>query len=114
MVMVNYIGLQTDARYWDSPTTYDPSRFLGELPAGSDSAYIPFGVGPRTCVGANMGNLEGVSILVMILQKYRLEARERRPGTQLRITIQVRGGPQIRIRRRSAPEVPGGVCDGDG
>ena len=60
-VMIDIIGLHKDPRYWNNPTVFDPNRFLpGPNQEQVESgAYIPFGGGPRTCIGNIFGLLEG-------------------------------------------------------
>ena len=47
---------------WDNPDAFDPSRFLGERRERIDRfAYIPFGAGPRVCIGMAFAMQEGIS-----------------------------------------------------
>lgn len=58
---------------WSDPTTFDPARFLpGALPPPRH-AYIPFGAGPRICVGAQFALAEAVIVLARLLRTFRLE-----------------------------------------
>lgn len=63
-----------DARLWPNPETFDPERFsperIGDIPA---YAYIPFGGGPRICMGNSLAIVEIVLLTATVLQRYRLE-----------------------------------------
>ena len=58
-VGVGVYALQRDPRLWDRATEFDPDRFAPELAKGIDRwQYLPFGAGPRTCVGDHFAMLE--------------------------------------------------------
>ncbi len=75
---------------WDAPDTFDPSRFMGqaseEIPR---FAYLPFGAGPRVCIGASFAMQEMMIILATYLKKFRFH----NIGSELPIPIM-----QITIR----------------
>ena len=59
--------------FWDRPDVFDPERFLPENSKGRDKfAYIPFGAGPRQCIGNNLGLLEASLVMTCILQRFEL------------------------------------------
>lgn len=59
--------------FWDEPEKFDPERFTPERKAERPRyAYIPFGGGPRQCIGNNFAMAEAILILATISQKYRL------------------------------------------
>lgn len=55
---------------WDDPDRFDPDRFAGPRP--SRFAYLPFGAGPRICIGANLAITEATLILAEIARRWRL------------------------------------------
>jgi cytochrome P450 len=59
--------------YWPNPEKFDPERFDGwdEKPH-PDPIYIPFLIGPRSCIGENFAMVEGQLILATLAQKFRL------------------------------------------
>lgn len=55
-------------RYWESPDHFDPDRFVSVTP--KVGTYIPFGLGPRVCTGANIAQLEAALIMAEVLRRY--------------------------------------------
>jgi cytochrome P450 len=72
-VLVSPYVTHRNLRYWEDPEIFDPDRFLPERSAGRpEFAYLPFGGGPRKCIGDYFAMTEGVLILATIAQRYRL------------------------------------------
>ncbi len=88
------------ADVFDDPHAFRPERFLGDaraqIPKG---AYVPFGGGPRICIGMRFGELEVRAITAAILKRFRLDLE---PGWELRVrqmpTLSPRGGLPMRVR----------------
>jgi cytochrome P450 len=76
---------------WEDPNAFRPERFAPEakraLPKG---AYVPFGAGPRTCIGMRFGQLEIRTIASLMLTRFGYELA---PGYRLRIRQQPTIGP---------------------
>ena len=61
---------------WENPDRFDPERFAPERAAARPRfAYIPFGAGPRICIGAAFAMAEAMLILATIAQRYRLRLK---------------------------------------
>ena len=83
---------------WPDPERYDPDRFLPEREAArSRFAYIPFGGGPRGCIGNQFAMVEAQLIVAAVAQRYRVELV---PGQEIRPEplITLRPAPGIRAR----------------
>lgn len=63
--------------YWEKANTFVPERFLPENKTSRDRfAYIPFGGGPRVCIGATFAMNEAVILLATIMKHFRVKLRE--------------------------------------
>lgn len=101
LVIAPYV-LHRHRRLWDRPDFFDPSRFLGEARTKIDRfAYLPFGTGLRTCIGAAFALQETTLILATIMRHFVLEVA---PGHTvwplLRVTLRPAGGLPMLVRRR--------------
>lgn len=50
-VIISTLGLHRDKNFFPDPEKYDPDRFTNEMRAYDEDAYMPFGIGPRNCLG---------------------------------------------------------------
>jgi cytochrome P450 len=65
--------LHRHRRRWTNPDGFDPTRFLAGAPPPERYAYMPFGAGPRVCVGAQFALTEAVVVLARLLRSFRIE-----------------------------------------
>ena len=69
-------------RLWVEPLRFEPSRFSAEAKATRHRcAYMPFGAGPRTCIGASFAITEGKTILATLLAQARFALPVGEPPT---------------------------------
>lgn len=72
-ILISPWVLHRHERYWRDPHRFDPMRFIGEEAAKRPRhVYLPFGGGPRICIGAGFAILEAVLILATFIQKARV------------------------------------------
>ena len=73
-VLISPYVLHRHPDYWERPDEFDPERFAAE-PAEKRRryTYLPFGAGPRACVGSALASMEALLILAMVAQRCRLE-----------------------------------------
>ncbi len=88
---------------WEDPDAFDPSRFLGERRERIDRfAYIPFGAGPRVCIGMPFAMQEAIIILANLLRSFRFDLVAGHPVMpQQRVTLRPREGMKMHVRRRT-------------
>ena len=102
LVMIAPWVLHRHKRLWRDPDRFDPSRFLpGAREAIDRFAYLPFGAGPRVCIGAAFSLQEAVLVLARIAAALRLELR---PGHAVmpvhRVTLRPSGGLPMTVSLR--------------
>ncbi|KVF78550.1 cytochrome P450 [Burkholderia sp. FL-7-2-10-S1-D7] len=61
-----------DARWFPEPQAFRPERFADDAPAIPRGAYMPFGTGPRVCLGQHLAMTEMTVVAAMILQRHEL------------------------------------------
>ncbi len=88
--------------FWENPETFDPERFEREAERKRHPfAYLPFGGGPRICLGNNFAMMEAVFILAMTTQRFRLNLISDKPVEPLiTLTTRPKGGVHVRLERR--------------
>jgi len=84
---------------WDNPETFDPERFSPERSQGRHRfAYLPFGGGPRVCIGMALALVEAQLILATIAQRFRLTLiPDQKIVLQHRITMRPRDGIKMTL-----------------
>ena len=88
---------------WERPEVFDPERFAPEQAAARPRfAYLPFGGGPRICIGAGFAMTEALIILAMLGQRYRLRLVDGFPVEPVGlITLRPRRGLRMTLERRA-------------
>ena len=70
-VVVFIYGTHHSPRYWENPESFDPERFTkAKEKLHTPFAHLPFGAGPRGCIGGNYAMLQMLMILSVVLRKY--------------------------------------------
>jgi cytochrome P450 len=103
MVAIAPYALHRHRALWPNPEIFDPNRFLNGAREKIDRyAYLPFGAGPRICIGATFAIQEAVIVLAMIMRNFNLELA---PGHAvwpvLKVTLRPKGGLPMSVRRRN-------------
>jgi cytochrome P450 len=94
--------IQRHPRYWPAPDRFDPDRFAPEAVAQRNRfTYIPFGLGPRACIGEHFALVEMQVHVVMLARRFRLvpvpdQRVEPEPQVNLRTRHPVFMFPQLR------------------
>ena len=101
-VFISPYVLHHDPRFWDDPEQFIPERFTEDkVETRHKYAYIPFGAGPRKCIGNTFALTETYLILATLLPKYRLTTQ---PGYKVEpaaeFTLRVKGGLPMRVEAR--------------
>ncbi|HMQ46456.1 MAG TPA: cytochrome P450 [Saprospiraceae bacterium] len=98
--IVAYImGVHRNPEYWDHPDAFQPERFAPGREQHS-FAYLPFGGGPRLCIGNNFALMEMQLVLVNVLQRYRFEVLPDFPvEMEPLITLRPKHGMRLKIHQ---------------
>jgi len=95
---------------WTDPDRFDPGRFAPEAAAGRHRyAFLPFGAGPRVCIGSGFAMLEATAILAVLLQALRFEAAlPVPPAARMDLTLRPVAPLLLRVTRApsSSPGAP--------
>jgi cytochrome P450 len=103
VVIVSPWLLHHDERWWPDPGEFRPERWLSERPEASRFAYVPFGGGPRRCIGEPFALMEGTLVLATIARRWRFRTvADDPPELQPVVTLRPRGGLRMRAERRPA------------
>ncbi|MGF1551563.1 MAG: cytochrome P450 [Paracoccaceae bacterium] len=101
-VILPIYALHRHKALWARPTAIDPDRFALERAAGRHRfAYLPFGAGPRVCIGASLAMIEATLILATLVARLRVTAPEGRPPKPaMWFTLRPEGGIPLEVSPR--------------
>lgn len=74
-IIIPTYALHHDEQFYPEPEKFDPTRFYSEIKTGkgiNEMPYLPFGDGPRACIGQRMGKIFVKIAIFSILQKYQI------------------------------------------
>ena len=102
-IVISPYALHRRPDYWPEPEQFWPERFApGARTDRPKLAYLPFGGGPRVCIGNAFAMMEHAIVLAAVVRRWRLESIPgREVRTEPRITLRPRGGLQMRALHRS-------------
>jgi cytochrome P450 len=102
IVFISPWVLHRHRRLWAQPEVFDPSRFLPDAPPPDRFAYLPFGIGPRICIGAQFALTEAILVLARMVQAFRIERVDDDPVVPLgMVTTQPDRHPLFRLLPRA-------------
>jgi len=87
-------------KLWRDPDAFDPSRFMPDAPPVPRFAYLPFGAGPRICVGAQFALSEATLVLAAMIRAFDVSLIEAPPMPVAIVTTQPGYPPMFRLRAR--------------
>jgi cytochrome P450 len=88
--------------YWTDPGAFNPARFMPDAPPPPRFAFMPFGAGPRICVGAQFAMAEAVLVLASLVRRFRIGMDDPKPVMPLAIvTTQPDHAPMFTLTRRT-------------
>ena len=103
-VMMPIYALHRHHLLWDRPDAFDPDRFLT---APDRYAFLPFGAGPRICIGATFAMQEAIIALGVLMHRFRFDmTAETKPWPVQRLTTQPANGLALRVTARRCASSP--------
>jgi cytochrome P450 len=107
-VLVSPYVVHHDPRWYPDPFRFDPTRWRDD---GSSSrprhAFIPFGSGPRVCIGEGFAWMEAKLLLAAIARRWEVRVDPNRPvALQPMVTLRPRGGMPAVVTRRTPASPP--------
>jgi len=95
-VMISYYLVQRHPGYWQAPDSFQPQRWVeGFRPM--PFTYLPFGGGPRNCIGGSFAQLEARLVLARLLQRFRFSLRSHSVSTHMGATLEPRPAVNMQV-----------------
>jgi len=102
IVAVNIRGIHRRADYFPAPDAFLPERMLGDAKkARPRHHYLPFGAGPRVCIGSHFALLEAQLALATMVQQVRVRLVEHNVEPEPMVTLRPRGGMPVLVELRA-------------
>lgn len=83
-------AVHLDEKYYPNPNEFDPDRFNEENSAGKNQLnrpYLPFGDGPRNCIGMRLGKMQAKVGLILMLKTFRYELVDTLKGRDMKFEV---------------------------
>nr|AZJ25104.1 CYP6B77 [Cydia pomonella] len=105
LIKISVLGIHHDEKYYPNPEVFDPQRFSPEnVQARHKCAFLPFGEGPKQCIGIRFAQMQSWVGLAKLLLRYRVEPSQNTPlrfaYEPRRVMLYPKGGFPINIVRR--------------
>lgn len=102
-IMLSFYLTHHDGQYWPDAERFKPGRFERNVPHNhAPFSYLPFGGGPRNCIGATYAQIEAKVILARIIQTFDLELTSPQIVKHMGATLEPYPGVLMRVSRRIA------------
>ena len=105
VVFISICGVHRDPEYWENPSRFFPDHFAPEKEKTRPRlAFMPFGAGPRMCIGNHFAYMEMQLLLAMLVRRFDFVLKNKKQVVpEPLITLKPKHGIQMQIRPRTAP-----------
>ncbi|GAB0087262.1 hypothetical protein DMENIID0001_015550 [Sergentomyia squamirostris] len=109
-ILIPVNAIHTDPKYFPEPETFKPERFLSGISNGAEIkgfTYVPFGEGPRICIGLKLGKLQTKIGIIFILSNFnirlgeRLQKMDKVVYEKKSLLLAIQGGLFLKISKRN-------------
>ena len=101
IIAINIRGIHRRADYFAAPHSFRPQRMLAEAKkARPRHHYLPFGAGPRVCIGSHFANMEGQLALATLARRSSFTLVNRHVEGEPLVTLRPRGGMPVVVEKR--------------
>jgi cytochrome P450 len=102
IIFISIAAIHRDPKNWERPSEFYPEHFNPELEKSRPKlAYMPFGAGPRMCIGNHFALMEMQLLLAMLVQRFDFETVEGHPiEPEPLITLKPKHGILMRVKER--------------
>ncbi|STZ33701.1 cytochrome P450 185A4 Cyp185A4 [Mycolicibacterium smegmatis] len=101
VAIVNFYAMHRSPTLWDAPERFDPDRFSPERSAGRNRwQYLPFGGGPRSCIGDHFAMLEATLALATVIRAVSVESQNTDLPVETPFTVIAAAPVPARVTRR--------------
>ncbi len=100
-ILINIYGMHHHPKYWDSPEIFNPERFTAEAEQQRPTfVYLPFGGGPRRCIGSNFATIVMQVVVSRLLKRFEFDVpKGYKPEIVPNITIKPKDGIPLILRK---------------
>jgi len=99
-VFLSIYNIHRHSNYWKQPEVFKPERF-DELNLGHKLAYMPFGAGPRFCIGNHLAMMETTLVIALLLKQFDFELLQDDVLTKVAISLFPKDGLSVVVKLRS-------------
>ncbi len=105
-IVTYFYGVHHDPAFWEYPERFSPERFDAQMvKKHTPGAYLPFGAGPRLCIGNHFAMMEMQLVLAAMLPRYRMELTPgRRVSAEPLVTLRPKEGIWLNLEKIEYPE----------
>ena len=100
IILVGLYNMHRHPAFWPDPERFLPERWLNDERTSPRRAYMPFGAGPRACVGTHFATMEGTLLLALIGRRYDPQLAQERVEPEVMVTLRPKHGIRMTLQPR--------------